>query len=175
MPHDPMSDFRLFAFYSAFRDFFRPPAKTLAEVGIARGDTVVDFGCGRGGFTVAAAELVGPEGKVYAVDVHPLAIQLVRTEIRRGNLANVEAIPSDGPTGLPEESVDVVLLYDVLHGLAEPEAVLGELARILKAGGVLSVTDHHLKPEELIGGVRAGGYFRFARKKKITYEFARKG
>jgi ubiquinone/menaquinone biosynthesis C-methylase UbiE len=177
MPQEAKSDahFRLFAFYSACRDSFHPPRNTLAVVGIKRGDTVLDFGCGRGGFTVAAAEMVGPEGKVFALDVHPLAIKLVRTEIRRWDLANVETIQSDGPTGLADESVDVVLLYDVFHDLASPETVLAELARVMKPGAVLSVTDHHLKAEELISALRQGGHFQFSKKAKYTFQFVRTG
>lgn len=176
MAEEPKSNahFRMFAFYSACRDRFNPPRRTLAAVGIEPGDTVLDFGCGRGGFAVAAAEKVGPEGKVYALDVHPLALKLVRTETRRRGLANVEALQSDGPTGLPDESVDVVLLYDVFHDLASPETVLAELARVLKPGGVLSVTDHHLKAEELISAVGQGGHFRFSQRKKPTFEFAKR-
>ena len=176
MPEEPMTDgrFRMFAFYSACRDLFHPPLNTLAVVGIKPGDTVLGFGCGRGGFTVAAAELVGPEGKVYALDVHPLAVKLVRTEIRRRGLAHVETVQADGPTGLADESVDVVLLYDVFHDLASPEAVLAELARVMKPEAVLSVTDDHLKAEELVSGLRQGGHFQFSKKNKPTYEFVKK-
>lgn len=175
MSEEAKSDahFRMFAFYSACWDFFHPPAKTLAVVGIKPGDTVLDFGCGRGGFAVAAAELVGGEGKVYALDAHPLAVELVRNEARRDGLANVEAIQSDGPTGLPDESVDVVLLYDVLQDLAQPEAVLAELARVLKPAGILSVTDHHLKAEELVARLGRGGHFQFLKRNKPTYEFVK--
>jgi ubiquinone/menaquinone biosynthesis C-methylase UbiE len=171
--HDAMSDFRLFAFYSACRDSFNPPRNTLAAVGIKPGDTVLDFGCGRGGFAVAAAEIVGPGGKVYALDAHPLAIKLVRTEVRRLGLANVETIQSDGPTGLADESVDVVLLYDVFYDLASPGAVLAELARVMKAEAILSVTDDHLKPEEMVSALRQGGHFQFSKRKKPTYEFVK--
>lgn len=175
MTEEAKSDahFRMFAFYSACRDIFHPPGKTLAVVGIKPGDTVLDFGCGRGGFAVAAAELVGPEGKVYALDAHPLAVKIARTEARRENLANVEVIQSEGPTGLPDVSVDVVLLYDVFHDLAEPVMVLAELARVLKPAGILSVTDHHLKAEELIAGLRQGGHFQFSKKNKPTFEFVK--
>jgi ubiquinone/menaquinone biosynthesis C-methylase UbiE len=172
--HDAMSDFRLFAFYSACRDSFNPPRNTLAAVGIKPGDTVLDFGCGRGGFAAAAAEVVGPEGKVYALDANPFAVESFQKKARRKNLAHVEALHSDGPTGLPDESVDVVLLYDVFHELAEPEAVLAELARALKPAGTLSFSDHHLKPEEAIAAVRAGGHFQFEKKHKNTYEFVKK-
>jgi ubiquinone/menaquinone biosynthesis C-methylase UbiE len=177
MPQEPKSDahFRMFAFYSACRDFFHPPRNTLAVAGIKRGDTVLDFGCGRGGFTVVAAEMVGPEGKVYALDVHPLAIKLVRTEIRHRDIPNVETIQSDGPTGLADESVDFVLLYDVFHDLDVPEAVLAELARVLKPGGILSFSDQHLKPEEAIARIRAGGFFQFSKKPKYTFQFVRTG
>lgn len=176
MPRWPMTDkhFRAFAALSFIRDFFHPPRKWLAEAGVKAGQTVLDFGCGRGGFTVAAARAVGPDGKVYALDAHPLAIKSVQKKIRRKGLSHVETVHVDGPTGLADESVDVVLLYDVFHELDEPEAVLAELARVLKPAGRLSFSDHHLKPEELIRGVRAGGHFQFSKKNKDTYEFVKK-
>lgn len=177
MPHEPMTEshFRMFAVHSAIRDFFNPPNRWVAEAGVKAGDTVLDFGSGRGGFTVAAAKAVGPAGKVYALDIHPLAFESVHKKVRRKGLANVETIHADGPTGLADESVDVVLLYDVFHELDEPEAVLAELARVLKPGGILSFSDHHLKPEEAIAAVRAGGFFQFSKKPKYTFQFVRTG
>ncbi len=176
MPEDrtTKSYFRMFAWYSAIRDFFNPPRNWIAEAGVKAGDAVLDFGFGRGGFALAAAEAAGPEGKVYALDANPFAVESFQKKARRKNLAHVEAIHSDGPTGLPDGSVDVVLLYDVFHELEAPEAVLAELARVLKPGGALSFSDHHLKPEEAIAAVRAGGGLQFERKHKNTLAFVKK-
>jgi ubiquinone/menaquinone biosynthesis C-methylase UbiE len=168
------SYFRMFTWYSAIRDFFNPPRNWIAEAGVQAGDAVLDFGFGRGGFAWAAAEVVGPEGKVYALDANPFAVESFQKKAEKKGLAHVEAIHSDGPTGLPDGSVDVALLYDVFHELEAPEAVLAELARVLKPAGTLSFSDHHLKPEEAIAAVRAGGGFQFEKKHKNTLEFAKK-
>ena len=60
----------------------------------------------------------------------------------------MKVILSDCSTGLPDDSVDVVLLYDTFHGLARPADVLRELHRVLKTDGVLSFHDHHMKEQE---------------------------
>jgi len=60
--------FRVMSLKFRLRDFFRPPERILREAGIRNGMTVLDFGCGPGGFSLAAAKLVGPGGRVYAAD-----------------------------------------------------------------------------------------------------------
>ncbi len=176
MPHEPMTEkhFRMFALYSAIRDFFNPPRNWVAEAGAKPGDVVLDFGCGRGGFTVAAAKAVGPEGKVYALDLNPFAVASVQKKARRKGLTRVETIQSDGPTGLGDESVNVVLVYDVFHELDDADAVLRELHRVMRAGGTLSFSDHHLEEEEAISRLAVGGLFEFSKKHKNTYAFVKK-
>ncbi len=176
MPEDrtTKSYFRMFAWYSAIRDFFNPPRNWIAEAGVKAGDVVLDFGFGRGGFALAAAKAVGPEGKVYALDLNPFAVASVQKKARRKGLARVETIQSDGPTGLPDESVDVVLVYDVFHELDDADAVLRELHRVMRAGGTLSFSDHHLEGGEAISRLAAGGLFEFSKKHKNTYAFVKK-
>ena len=60
------------------------------------------------------------------------------------------SILSDCDTGLPPASIDVVLLYDILHELENRTEVLKELHRVLKPEGILSVSDHHLEEDEII-------------------------
>jgi ubiquinone/menaquinone biosynthesis C-methylase UbiE len=71
-------DFRLMAISYKFRDFFQPRINILKEVGIKRGDYVLDYGCGPGSYILPLTELVGKEGKIYALDAHPIAIQMVQ-------------------------------------------------------------------------------------------------
>ena len=74
-------DFKLMSFAFKFRDFFLPRKNILKEVGIKPGFHVLDYGCGPGGYIIAAAELVGKSGKIYALDIHPPAIQTVQSII----------------------------------------------------------------------------------------------
>lgn len=73
--------FRLMALEYRLRDRRQPPLKTLDEVGVKQGMAVLDFGCGPGEFSLAAAELVGSAGTVYALDIHPLAIKSVKRAV----------------------------------------------------------------------------------------------
>ena len=166
------SDLRFRAMAAAFavRDLLLPRIKILGEVGIRQEDHVLDYGCGPGSYTFVAAALVGESGKVYALDVHPLAVRMVKAGAEKRGLANVEAILSDCATGLPGESVDAVLLYDTLHLLDEPGRVLEEIRRVLKPGGVLSCRDHHLGEEDMRARLAASG-FGLAGRGRRTYGF----
>jgi len=166
--------FRLMAAELWIRDLLRPRQAILAEVGVQPGMCVLDFGCGPGSYVLPAAELVGDSGLVYALDTHPLAIAAVCKRSARKNLVNVRAIRSDCNTGLGDREVDVVLLYDVLHDLANRREVLRELHRVLKPEGVLSVSDHHLSREQLVSRVtNVGGLFRLQQERRWTVAFAR--
>ena len=143
----------------------------LAEVDIRPGFQVLDYGCGPGAFVPDVAQHVGSSGRVYALDIHPLAIERVKALAQRQQLANVETICSSCQTGLPDDSVDLVLLYDIYHMLSEPDAVLAELHRVLKPGGMLSFSDPHMQEADILAGIARGGLFRLARADAKTYSF----
>jgi len=163
-----------FAMMSAMfkvRDFLSPRREVLEEAGLKPGFRVLDYGCGPGAYVVDAAEMVGERGKVYALDIHPLAIKRLQNIAHKRRLANVETICSNCRTGLPDNSVDVVLLYDVFHVLSDPDAVLAELHRVLKRNGTLSFSDHHMKEKDIISGATDRKLFGLARKGERTYSF----
>jgi ubiquinone/menaquinone biosynthesis C-methylase UbiE len=110
----PMSDFRFraMAFLFQVRDLIRPRENILAEVELEPNLHVLDFGCGPGSYTLLAAQQVGATGKVYALDIQPTAIKYVQEAAQKRGLTNIETIRSDCATGLADESIDVVLLYD---------------------------------------------------------------
>jgi ubiquinone/menaquinone biosynthesis C-methylase UbiE len=157
-----------------FRDLLRPRKEVLKEVGIRPGFRVLDYGCGPGAYMAATAALVGPTGRIYALDIHPMAIQRVAGIARKKGLANVETILSDCRTGLPGESVDVVLLYDLFHQLSEPEAVLQEIHRVLKPDGILSFNDHHMRRNDILARVTRGQLFTLKAEGKRTYSFSKR-
>ena len=168
------SGYKVMAFTFKVRDFFRPRRNIVKEIGLKPGFQVLDFGCGPGSYIVPVAELVGEPGKIYALDVNPAAIQMVKNLASRKNLKNVETILSDCKTGLPDESVDVVLLYDAFHDLHNPDEVLEELRRVLKPSGVLSFNDHHLKKDEILSGITGKGLFHLHQSKgERTYSFTK--
>lgn len=165
--------FRFMSLGFKLRDFFRPRENTLKEVEIKAGFQVLDYGCGPGAYITAAAELVGNKGKIYALDVHPLAVKMVQGIISRKRLKNVETILSDCKIGLPDNNLDVVLLYDTLHSLNNPNCVLDEIHRTLKPDGVLSLSDHHLKEDEIVSKVTGRGLFKLLGRGRNAYIFTK--
>jgi len=108
---------------------------------VQEGQTFLDYGCGTGDFTIPAARIVGTEGKVYALDYFPRQLEIVEEKSEKAGLTNIETILSDSKTGLPDESVDVIWMCDVLHEVKERREVLEELHRVLKREGFLAIYD----------------------------------
>ena len=169
----PMNDigFRFMSRGLRLRDFLRPPSARLREVGIMPDSTILDYGCGPGSFSVAAAELVGDRGKVYAMDIHPLAVQQTHKLAKEKGLKNVEATRSDRATGLPDEHIDLVMMSDVLHDLSRPDEILVELHRVLKPSGSLAVADHFMRKGRMVSAVTSRGLFSLRSKGKWAYCF----
>ena len=165
--------FRLMALGYKLRDLRLPRRNILKEVGIKPGFRVLDYGCGPGSYTFPLAELVGESGQIYALDIHPLAIRRVKDMASKKRLANVQTILSDCQTGLPDNSLDVVLLYDIFHHLSDPNKILKELHRVLKPSGVLSFSDHHMKEDEIVSGVANSGFFSLSQRNQRTYSFTK--
>ena len=123
----------------------------LRRAGLHEGQTVLDFGCNEGNYTKVAAGIVGPAGKVYALDEDDEALDKLKRQAAKRKLGNIRClrVPKQGDIPLPARSVDVVLLYDVLHRGYFPERqqrrhVLKEVHRVLKPQGLLSLYPTHL-------------------------------
>jgi ubiquinone/menaquinone biosynthesis C-methylase UbiE len=166
--------FTLMSFTFTVRDLFIPRIRVLREVGIKPGDRVLDFGCGPGSYIAPLSSLVGASGQIFALDMHPVAIRSVEGIIRKRKLKNVKTIHTDGPTGLPDQSLDVVLLYDTYHDLNNAEAVLSEIHRILIPEGILSFSDHHMRDKEIQSNIGQRNLFQFQSKGKKTYTYSKR-
>ena len=164
--------FRAMTWLFKLRDLLKPRGKVLAEVGLKPGDRVLDFGCGPGGYVRPAVKLIGPAGEYIALDVNRLAVKAVENLAFKHGLNNVRTVRSGLKTGLPDASVDVAFLYDVFHAVSKPQAVLAELARVLKPGGILSFSDHHLEDEQAKAAVTGGGLFTFVSRGERVFTFA---
>ncbi|MBE0599364.1 MAG: class I SAM-dependent methyltransferase [Desulfuromonadales bacterium] len=126
--------------------FFRPE-EILGVFGLDRGvETLVDFGCGYGTFTLAAAKLVS--GTVHALDIEPEMVETVHAKCRQEGVANVRTEVRDfvgSGSGLAESSVDAALLFNILHH-EDPVGLMGESCRILRPGGRLAVIHWNYDP-----------------------------
>ena len=135
--------FRLMApvMESPLRYRLSDPVGILERTGIRSGQRVLEIGCGTGFFTVPAAELAGNDGRVYAVDPHPLAIEQVARKILDAGLSNVRLIQADATeAGLASGCVDLVLLLGVVPSPTIPlDALLPEIHRLLRSEGTLAV------------------------------------
>ena len=92
------------------------PPERLIEPYVRKGQTVADLGCGRGYYTLALAELVGPEGKVYAVDLDKKNIRTVQKRADKGNYRNIEAHASSASdlSFIKDKSIDFILANGLL-------------------------------------------------------------
>lgn len=148
-----------------------PRKHILNESGTMPGFHVLDYGCGPGSYISSLVDMVGEKGKIYALDIHPLAIRKVQNIISKKQLKNVQTIHSEYKTGLPDNSIDTVLLYDVFHTLKDPYKVLSELYRVLKPEGILSFLDHRMRKDEMIQQLTKDKFFRLLAQNKKTYTF----
>ena len=128
--------------------------EVLEKAGIERGQIVLDFGCGSGTYTIPAARIVGSEGKVYALDKDKKALDELMQRAESVSLGNIERMNTCGgpEIELTDQSIDVVLLFDVFHSYYFPRAnerrkLLGEVYRILRPDGFLLVYPKHMESE----------------------------
>ena len=151
------------------------PENELDKLDIRRGQTILDYGCGIGSFTVPAARLVGREGQVYALDKEPLAVRRVRGKAWREGLGNIKTILSERDTGLLDGSVDVILFYGVLPEVKDKKALLQELHRVLNPDGYLSTRYcFRMKKERLLGIIASTGLFSLKEQKGHILDFGKK-
>jgi ubiquinone/menaquinone biosynthesis C-methylase UbiE len=155
------------------RNLFMPPAKMLAEVEINPGYKVLDYGCGPGAFAIMIAEIIGQSGIVYALDIHPLAIKAAEQKARKKNLSNIKTILSSCSTFLPDNSLDLVIFFDVFHTLNNQEEVLIELHRILKSDAIMCFSDHHMKEIEILKRLTEKGLFKLKSKGIRTFALSK--
>lgn len=126
---------------------FFDPAGVLSVFGLDHGmHDLVEFGCGYGTFTLAAAMMA--TGTVHALDIEPEMIRVVQRKCAEAGIQNVEATVRDfvaDGTGLADNSMDAALLFNILHH-EEPVALMKEALRVLKPNGILAVIHWNYDP-----------------------------
>jgi FkbM family methyltransferase len=119
------------------------PDRAISVLRVAKGSTVADIGAGSGYMTVKLARKVGPEGRVYAVDIQPGMLELVKKRIDKARLDNVTVVLGavDDPR-LPEQALDLALMVDVYHELSQPQVMLRRLRDAIKPDGRLVLVEY---------------------------------
>ena len=124
-----------------------------ARVGVAPGATVADVGCGPAAVSVLLAEIVGPEGRVIAVERDPQALAEARVLVEQAGATNVDLCAGDAAdTGVDAASVDVAMLRHVLaHNGGREQAIVDHLAGLVRPGGCVYLVDVELTAGRSLG------------------------
>ena len=149
------------AFERPGREVYDRRREIVAASGVKPGMALADIGAGTGLFTRLFAREVGPQGKVYAVDISQVFIDNIRRTSREQGLANVEGVVStQTATRLAPGAIDLAFVCDAYHHFENPQAMLRSLHRALRSGGALVVIDfqriHGHSSAWVMGHVRAG-------------------
>jgi ubiquinone/menaquinone biosynthesis C-methylase UbiE len=132
------------------RSWFNPET-ILEKIGLRSGMVFMDVGCGDGFFTIMAAQVVGPKGMVYAVDIDPSAIDRLKRKAAEKHLANVKAVAAEAEKMIfCERCADIVFYSIVLHDFQEPAKVLLNAKQMLKPSGRLVNLDW--KKKQMVHG-----------------------
>lgn len=123
---------------------FLQPEEILKQLNIRKDMTIADFGCGAGYFTIPLAK-TAEQGKVYALDVLVEALESVRSRAKLEGLFNIETMRRDleiaNGSGLENDSIDMVLLGNILFQVSNKTAIIKEVKRVLKKDGELIIVD----------------------------------
>ena len=167
------TSFKRWSYEGGDRDSWQKPAAVVAALQLDPGDVVADIGAGGGYFTFRFADVVGPGGKVYAVDVDEGMIAYLRERAAQENRDNVEVVlaAADDPR-LPEGGVDVIFTANTYHHFGDRTDYFRRARKYLKPGGRVAIVDfndnswfaywfsHFTPPEEITQEMEAAGYLR---------------
>lgn len=124
---------------------FTNPKRNIEQLALTPGMEVADFGAGAGYLAVEAAEAVGAEGAVYVIDIQQELLTKVTHIAQERHVNSLVYIHSDleqaGGSTLPDQSMDVVLVSNLLFQVKDKHAVLTEAHRVLKPEGRLLIVD----------------------------------
>jgi ubiquinone/menaquinone biosynthesis C-methylase UbiE len=137
--HEVFSADRADDLLNPLRSVFMPARRTLAKFDLHPGDTVLELGPGPGYYTAEASQIVGPNGRIFAVDIQRGMIERLMSRV---DASNLDALVADA-THLPlrDATVDRAYLVTVLGEVPDPLAALVELRRVLAPAGVLAIDE----------------------------------
>jgi ubiquinone/menaquinone biosynthesis C-methylase UbiE len=147
---------------------FKNAYKLLRTASLSPGQKVVEVGCGPGFFTIPAAEIVGEDGIVYAVDVNPRAVKRVEQKMRKHGVNNIKPILGNtANSGLEDSSIDLAFVFGLRYIAGGLSDLISEMYRILKAGGILSFEKTTGSDDELVEDAARAGFAKTEKRGRI--------
>jgi protein-L-isoaspartate O-methyltransferase len=126
------------------------PTKLHEILKLKAGDVVADIGAGSGYHTFRLADKVGAKGKVYAVDIQPEMLDIIKKRMKEKKIENVVPIQgTETNPKLPESSVDMILLVDVYHEFSYPWEMTTAMVKALKPGGRMVFVEFRMEDEKV--------------------------
>ena len=138
------------------REIEERPDLVLAAMQLREGDVVAEIGAGSGYFARRMARAVGATGVVYANDIQPEMIELIRANAAREQLTNIRTVlGGEVDPKLPPNSLDWILLVDVYHEFQQPQPMLARMREALEPNGRVMLVEYrgdsdtaqHIRPE----------------------------
>ncbi len=123
---------------------FLNPSEVIAQTGLMQGQVVADLGCGNGFYVLPAAQMIGPTGTVYAVDVQENKLAATVSIANQFGYKNVRVLQADLAKpllDLPPNSCDLVIISNILHEINATEALIKNIYRLLRSPGRVVVIE----------------------------------
>ena len=129
------------------RGLIMPASRVAKNLPVKADAKVLEVGPGSGYYSVAVARRI-PKGKLTLLDIQPEMLELSGQKLKQAGLSNFTAQQANGKS-LPfeDEAFDAIFMVTVFGEIEERDAFVQEAARVLKPGGVLSITEHHPDPD----------------------------
>jgi ubiquinone/menaquinone biosynthesis C-methylase UbiE len=168
------------------RDVWQRPDHVMDALSIAEGSVVADLGAGSGWFTIRLARRVAPSGRVFAEDIQPQMIEVIRRRVQRENLNRIVEVTPGTPVDprLPTNTLDAVLIVDTYYEMEHPVTLLRNVARALKHDGKVGIVnftkagggpgppmEERVDAERVIRDANAAGLRLIARPEILRYQY----
>jgi len=122
----------------------------LANLGVKRGMTICDMGCGNGFYSLQLAKMTGEQGRVYAVDIQAEMLKLLKARAQELGVHNITPVLSTATDPkLPKGKIDMILLVDVYHEFSHPEEMLAAMREALAPDGVCALVEFRAEDQSV--------------------------